>query len=280
MKLYKSILSMALLVVAMVFTSCNEDGYWDPYTEDGTKYSFAQSSSSFSYLASDAVSQLEIQVFRSTTKGASTVPVVFESSADILSGAESVFFADGSNVGTYVVTINGEITIGATYNANLTIAEEVVSPSGNAVCAVSLIKDYTWESAGSCVMTSYWAGVRAKINIQKAAEYEGNLYRLVSPYYYLEPSYCPNPGYHLQFELDANNQPLGMPRFQNIGEKSSKGGNWNLFWDANGAYGSSFTRDGDVFTIKGVWCYGDASMGYSLYDYATEIFQWTEGCPQ
>ena len=41
----------------------------------------------------------------------------------------------------------------------------------------------------------------------------------------------------------------------------------------------SFTNEGNVYTMKGAWAYTDAAGNASLYDYATELFQWVEGWP-
>ena len=82
--------------------------------------------------------------------------------------------------------------------------------------------------------------------------------------------------------MDENNEPLGLPKFQNIGEKASAGGWWTLFYDpTNANYGAdcTFTREGTVFTIKAIWATGDADMGYSPAQYATELFDWNDGCP-
>lgn len=270
---------MALLAVAVMFTGCSEDGYWDEYTEEGAKYSFAQSTASFSYLATDEVSQVSVNVFRNDTKGAVTLPVTATVSDEILVAPESVSFADGSNVAEYVVAVNGEMTMGKSYTISVSFEKENASVSGSNSCAISMVKDYTWESAGKVTFASDWAGVTAKLNIQRAAEYDGNYYRILSPYYYLEPSYCPNPGYHLYFYLDENYEPLDLPRVQNIGETASAGGYWNLYY-VEGLYDyCEFVRQDNIYIIRALWVTGDASMGYTPTYYAEEMFQWTEGWP-
>ena len=42
--------------------------------------------------------------------------------------------------------------------------------------------------------------------------------------------------------MDENNEPLGLPKFQNIGEESSKGGWWTFYYSASADY-CSFTRE-------------------------------------
>ncbi|MBQ8224264.1 MAG: hypothetical protein IJZ86_02745 [Bacteroides sp.] len=275
---FKSIISMAMLAATMMFAGCSEDGYWNEYSEEG-KYSFAQSSASFSYVATETVSQVSVQVFRNNTNGSVTLPLSAQVSSEIITVPESVTFEAGSNVAECILSINGEMEIGVTYSATLAMDSTALSASGKAVCKVSLIKDYTWESAGACTFYSNRAGVKAKLAIQKAAEYDGNYYRIVSPYYYLEPSYCPNPGYHLYFYLDENYDPLALPVAQAIGEESSAGGEWYFYYREGYMDYCTFYREENVYYMKGLWAYTDATGAMYLSSYGDEFFQWTEGWP-
>lgn len=276
MKFNKSIF-IALAAVATTFASCSDEGKWDAYNAEEETYSFAQGSSTLSYTAGNVPAEIKVELYRSSNVGSVTLPITFESADGVLTGASSVTFAEGSNVAEYAVAI-GEVPIGTNVSASMSFDENVVSASGKSSYSLTVGVDYTWESAGSCVMYSDWAGVSTTVSIQKAAEYDGNLYRLNSPYYYLEPSYCPNPGYHIQFYLDDNYEPLDLPKFQNIGETSSYGGYWTFYYNKAASY-CSFTREGTVFTILGAWAYGPVDGQYSLAYYATEIFDWVEGCP-
>ena len=283
MKFKHSIIFMALLAITSMFASCSEGEYWDGYTDEGEKYSFQAASANFSYNAADVVpSTYHVTIIRSNAGESVTLPVTAEFS-EIFSGAESVTFEAGKNSAEYAITVDTDaMAMGSTYTAKLSFDAEQASVSGISAYSLSLKKDYTWVSAGKCIMASNWAGAQANVAIEKAAEYtEGgnHLYRLVSPYYYLEPSYCPKPGFHVQFYLDADYEPLSLPRSQNIGEASSKGGNWHLFYFADGSYNCAFTRNGDVFTINALWAYGPVDGSYGLYDYAKEMFKWTDGCP-
>lgn len=282
MKLYKSFMFSALAAVAALATSCSDEGYWDAYTPEGTEYSFAQASNSYKYLPTDEIpAAYEVKVYRNNTNGQTVLPLVVDYNGSVFSTGDSVVFADGSNEAICTIEVNNPV-IGQTESITVAIDTTAqafkVSPTGNIALTLSMSLDYTWEAAGSCLFASGWAGTDATLEIQKAKEYAGNLYRIVSPYYVLEPDYCPNPGYHIQFYLDENNEPLDLPKFQNIGEAASAGGWWTLYYSAAAEY-CSFTREGTVFTINGAWATGDADMGYSLYDYATEVFDWNEGCP-
>lgn len=271
---------MATLAFTTLFASCSEGQYWDEYTEEGDKYSFQSTSTSLSYKPSDTISsEIVVTLVRKNTEGAETLPLTVETSSSALTAPTEVTFEAGKANAEYAITV-GEIATGTTHTVTISFDSELASVSGNSSYTLTIKKDYTWEAAGACIMASNWAGTQGEVSIEKAKEYTGgHLYRLMSPYYILEPSYCPAPGFHVQFYLDENYEPAGLPRSQDIGEAASGGGNYHLFYFEDGSYNCAFTRNGDIFTIKGVWAYGPVDNGYQLYDYATEMFKWTEGCP-
>ena len=280
MKLYKSFLFSALAATAALATSCSDEGEWAAYPQDTAAYSFAQATNNYNLVPTDEIpDSIEVRVRRNNTGGEVTLPLIVEYSGSVLKADTLVTFAEGNNEATCFIHFLSEPVIGQT--EEMTIAFDTlteVSVTGNASMTVSFLLNYTWLPAGSCNFISGWEDTEGIVQIQRANEYEGNLYRLVSPYYVLAPDYCPNPGYHLQFYLDENYEPLGMPRFQNIGEESSYGGYWTFYYNPSAEY-CSFTREGTLFTINGAWAYGDASMGYGLYNYATELFDWNDGYP-
>lgn len=290
MKLYKSLFLAA--VAAVAFTSCSDEGYWEKYEMTETQYSFDQAKQSYSLTATDALPSVTVALSRSTNVGETTLPLEISFNNSIMSVADSaVTFADGSYTAELVVNIDeANIVMGTSYTANITFAldsinffEHNYSLSGNNTHTISVIKDYTWVSAGVVYMASNWAGGYANVPVETAKEYTDEngykLYRLNSPYYYLEPSYCPKPGAHLQFILDAQGNAVTIaPTFQAIGEASSTGGEWFFYYHPQADY-CSFTNEGNVYTMKGAWARTDAAGTASLYDYATELFQWVEGWP-
>ena len=290
MKLYKSLLMFA--VAAVAFCSCSDEGYWEPYEIEETQYSFAQAKQSYSLTATDSLSSVTVTVYRNTKGAAVTLPLNVEiSDPYVLSVADScVTFAAGSNIAEFELLVDESyIAMGTTYSAKFSFVVDTVnftennySVSGNKSHQVSIVKDYTWVSAGKVYMASNWAGAYATIPVENAKEYNTNgnkLYRLCSPYYYLEPSYCPKPGSHLQFILDANANAVTIsPTFQAIGEAASAGGEWFFYFHPNAAY-CSFTNEGNVYTMNGAWAYTDAAGNAALSQYATELFQWIEGWP-
>ena len=293
MKLYKSLLMFA--VAAVAFCSCSDEGYWEPYEIEETQYSFAQAKQSYSLTATDSLSSVTVTVYRNTKGAAVTLPLNVEiSDPYVLSVADSsVTFAAGSNIAEFELLVDESyIAMGTTYSAKFSFVVDTVnftennySVSGNKSHQVSIVKDYTWVSAGKVTMTSNWAGAQAVVPVENAKEYDVNgnkLYRLNSPYYYLEPSYCPKPGAHLQFILDADANAVTIaPSIQSIGEAASSGGVWNFYFVTTGGYAQycAFMNQGNVYAMYGLWISGDASIGYSVQYTAAEQFEWTEGWP-
>ena len=282
-------------VAAIAFCSCSEEGYWEPYEIEEAQYSFAQEKQSYSLTATDSLSSVTVTVYRNNSGAEVTLPLNVQlSDPYVLSVADSaVTFAAGSNTAELEVAVDeAYIVMGTSYTASFSFVvdsvnftEDNYSISGNKSHVVSILKDYTWVSAGKVVMASNWAGAKAYVPIENAKEYDKNgnkLYRLNSPYYYLEPSYCPKPGAHLQFILDANANAVTIaPSIQSIGEAASAGGVWNFYYTTSGGYAQycSFTNEGNVYTMNGLWINGDATIGYSVQYTASEMFQWVEGWP-
>lgn len=281
---------MVVVAISALFTACSDEGHWDGYNMPDDKISFAQSSKSYSLKGDeDAPSSVTIEVYRTGKNGELTIPVNVEIDNALMStDSESVTFANGSDVAQFVINVdNSAIEIGVTYSATVslvfdgeTLTEENASLTGATSCKVSIIKDYTWQRAGKIMMASNWAGVMAELNIEKALEYntDGNLlYRILSPYYFLEPSYCPEPGYHLQFVVDANGNAVSIPMWQNIGEEYDAGYNYYLY--CNPAQGHSFTNNGNVYTMTGLWAVRSETTILGAVGEAKEQFQWIEGWP-
>lgn len=292
MKLYKSLFLAA--VAAVAFTSCSDEGYWEQYEMTETQYSFDQTKQSFSLTAADALPSVKVALSRNTNKGEATLPLNISFSSPILSVADSsVTFADGSYTAELVVNVDeANIVMGTSYTANIAFAVDSVnffehnySVSGNKTHAISIIKDYTWVSAGTVYMASNWAGGYAYVPVENAKEYANEngykLYRLNSPYYYLEPSYCPKPGAHIQFILDAQGNAVSLAAsFQAIGEAASKGGEWYMYYSPSQPF-CAFTNSGNIYTILCGWAYGGPSVGsyYLGANDGKEMFQWVEGWP-
>lgn len=277
MKLFKfSILSLFAAMVAL--TSCSEDGYWDGYKDKGTVYSFAQDAINCNYTPATIEDSIIVTITRNTTAGTDTLSIdaTFDSDVLIASTSEIVFNA-GDNTAEMVIYINN-LGIGQSVSGTLAFNEELVSVAGSAICEINVSLDYTWVSAGSCQAFSSWAGNQAPaiIPIEKAEEGDG-LYRLNSPYYHLEPDYCPEEGFHVNFYLDESYNAKKLDQFTFIGE-ALNGGEAVLVWFANGNYGCAFANQGNTYQINAVMGYTSGTQ-IGLYNYETLLFMWDKGYP-
>ncbi|MDE7443393.1 MAG: hypothetical protein K2M65_04450, partial [Muribaculaceae bacterium] len=129
-------------------------------------------------------------------------------------------------------------------------------------CQFKLVIPYMWENAGSAQVVSDWVGNMGDgetvapspigVPVQRATNYVGNgqLYRLNSLYYYLEPDYAEE-GYGIQFVLDTDGNPVKLnPAIQMMGESDPSYGDFALGCWGDGANNTFFTKDGDTYTIE------------------------------
>lgn len=205
MKLYKSLFMTA--VAAVAFCSCSDEGYWEPYEFEDTQYSFAQSNQTFNLTADQSVSSISVTVYRSTTKGAVTLPLaVSVSDADVLTVDSVVTFADGKNTAELLVEVNEEyIVMGTNYTVeyafaidSINFSEKNVTVSGNSKHTISLKKDYTWLSLGVGIYASQLFGESWEQPVLYAKE-QPNRYRLPD---------CIYKGYPFEFVLSEDGQEL------------------------------------------------------------------------
>ena len=180
MKLKHSIIFMALLAITSMFASCSEGEYWDEYIEEAEKYSFVQAASKYSIEASETLTEVKVEILRSNTNGTVTLPITAKFNSEILSGAESVTFEEGSNKAVYTFSV-GNMEIGFQYKAVLSIAEENVSVSGNATSTITMVKNYNWISLGTgSYVDNFISGVAYPVEIMQAEGFE--VYRAMDPY--------------------------------------------------------------------------------------------------
>lgn len=226
MKLYK--LFIAAAIVGGMITSCSEDGVWDQASpaslglSDGTSYAFNSSSVNYTYYPQDVMADMniEITVTRANTNGSVTLPIsaVF-SDETLMSGPESITFADGSNTAVYPIHIDKEFEIGSSATAKLVIdtlsvgipavaKPEKLKPGATAedsakfladstnyalyikklsnyklATTVTIEKDYNWESLGTGQYYDRftWGAEYYEAEIQQAVENK-SWYRVVDPY--------------------------------------------------------------------------------------------------
>ncbi|MDE7408204.1 MAG: hypothetical protein K2M76_07270 [Muribaculaceae bacterium] len=277
---------IAISVAALASAACSDGGYWEESLPQGEVYAFPKTSVSLELEATDQIpTSYDIEVLRNNAGQAATVAVNPKFDGAVLSGADSVTFEAGKNVAIYTVTIDASKgwQIGAAYKVSLTLDNDkyTVAEKNNAAFTFSIKQDYTWLAAGQAKVQSGWVdGLAGKydVEVERAKEYntDGNkLYRMVSPYYVMEPDYAEE-GAHLQFVLTSANDPVWItPAFQYIGESDDSYG--NFYFTLQQAYGSTFTRDGSVYTLEGLISYdgGTGGASQSLYGYETIKFDYT-----
>lgn len=110
--------------------SCSEDGYWNQASPadlgltNGTSYAFNSANLSYVYYPNDVTSgiDLDVTITRGTSQGSTTLPIAATfTDNELLSGPESVTFADGSTTASYTLHINRELEIGEAVKAKLVI---------------------------------------------------------------------------------------------------------------------------------------------------------------
>jgi len=277
MKKINKILLGILGVSVLLFSSCSDKEVVresSPLQTGTQAYFSTTNATSYSFLPTDSPF-FNVVIGRNNTKGKAIVKYKVTDSDKVFVLADSVIFNDGVALDTIKVNF-AKMVIGTTSTISLKIDTLSTTVYGDASISVTVLRDYKWLDAGVAHMTSGWAGGEANISVQHADA--TSIYRLVSPFYILEPAYCPKPGYHVQFILDANYNAASLPMFQDIGEPASTGGTYWLYWNPAKTY-CSFTNVGNSFTIKGAWGKGVSTSAISLVTYATESFVWTKGYP-
>lgn len=275
MKLYKSLFMTVLAAVA--FTSCSDEGYWEKAEIEGTRYSFAQSASSYSLTATDVMTEAVVTVYRSSKEGEVTVPlnVAIDSAhmAVISVPNKSVTFADGSDAADVIVNVDmAAMTIGTKYQAALALAVDstAYSISGSMTHTMTVVLNYNWIPAGSGIYTSSWDGSQFGIKFEKVEGYsDENGYQL-----YRIPNLYAN-GYHLEFYTDAAGNAVAA-QYGSIPLGITDGGSAVYIYNDYVNYASycSFVNDGNLYVLNALW-----RIGNSLYTGCQEQFIWQEGWP-
>lgn len=179
----KHILSMAVLAVGALFTSCSEDGYWDANKTEGTaQYSFSAEKNSYSFGSAEKPEVVNVVLHRGSTKGDVTIPVVATFSDEALSGASEVTFKDGESTANYAIALASDIAAG-NYSATVALKDSTYfSPASVTKTTVSITIEYTWEAFATGVLIDGWMGVNNEnVEIMKAAG--APVYRIIKPFW-------------------------------------------------------------------------------------------------
>jgi hypothetical protein len=266
----KNILKLLSITLILAFaTSCNVDQVGPKYLNGNRGVSF--DNAKYTAEVERTGTFIDIHVARVSAVLEETVGLTNNcTDVNLFTIPQTVIFAKGEYEKMLRIAVVAEDMVpGKTYSFNLTL-EEIASLSGVTSTAVSVGLKLEWVAAGTADIDSDWAGEFATIPVERAVGTD--IYRLVSPYWYLEPDYCPDQGYHVMFEVDANYDAVYLYP-SNIGEVASNG-SWFLVCNGYEAYGCSFTNTGNVYIIDGLWGRGPNSDNLTLAYYAYEVFEW------
>lgn len=219
-----------------------------------------------------------IVVGRKVTAGEASFELVVIDIDEAFTYDKKMVYADGVANDTMWVTT--KLGFGESADLIVMIPDSLKTSYGPQVKEIEVVVDYTWLSAGKALVTSGWEASSSSVEIQKAKEYSNEagdmLYRLVSPYYFIAPSYCTIEGLHLNFYLDKDYNAKSLPMGYNRLEDTGYGIYWYPEWLASN-YGiiESFTNVENVYYLTACW----ATDGGSLYNPTTEIIEWIDGYP-
>lgn len=267
--------------------ACSEGQYWEEPGNLGNVYAFPKPVQTLSYSKSDVPTAISVMVNRTYAGAAVDVPVTFSTTDETaFSGPETVSFAAGATSAEYIITVAPENLNPGSNKVVIELDEPegtLLQPNAsNLSYTLNFTLDYTWVSAGTAECVSAWVQNETpiKVAVEEAKEYSDEagqrMFRLVSPYFVMEPEYAEE-GYNIQFLTTAAGEAVTLnPTLQPIGEESD--GLWFIIGSYPG-YGAFFSN-GDEYTIDSFVFYTEGRDGNDLYILNFEevlSFKWT--CP-
>ena len=264
---------LLILVSVLLFTACEDKIERDPspFQEgDGIQaYFYADTKTSLSFIP-DQEPVFKINIGRNNAKEATTLTYTIVDEDGVFELPSSITFAAGETLAEIEVDFSA-LDLGLTAKLTLELNEDDSYIYGLSAVTIMVSRDYKWVSAGVVEMTSGWAGTTAEIKVQHA---EGTgIYRLISPYFVLEPDYA-DEGYHLMFELDEDYNAFKCYNRQLIGETNSDGLAIEFF---NAGFGDTFTNNKNIFTFNVTFFYVRADGTAGGWAGISETFIWKEG---
>lgn len=281
MKLYKSYIALAACGT-MALASCSEGEYWTEPETLGNELAFLKPAITLAIEPSEtAPSSYTVQVSRTQNATDETYNVTFSTTTpEVLSAPATVTFKSGEYTADYVISIK-DMMPGVSYTGTAEVDNGNtllhVNPN-NQSFTFTISQELLWTKVNTCLLQSTgWAQATGTVEVEEGNwPVEGERYfRLVDPYYVLEPDYA-SKGAYISFFTDNDGQALRMGEtWSYIGERTSSGGYY--FFGLNGSYGS-FTNEGNIYVMKGVIGSGSTlARPTSLSAYETLAFQWD--CP-
>lgn len=280
-----------LMAVGMLLSACTEEA---PVREPSP----ADNTSIVAYFSSDNTTTLEVEptasfpvvIARDNVADAATFELTYKESVEgAFTFNPTVSFAAGASTATINVTLNPVVKAGEAATLTLTIPASAATYYNNISVPVLDFKvtaGYLWVSAGTAIFQSgicsvgFGETMAAEVEVQKASDFvneDGDkLYRLVSPYYYVSQGIlCTQPGSHISFILDKDNQAKELLLVEGdmnmVFDSNALSGIQYIYWDLvdYGNYNVFFNQD-DIYVIQALF-----SDGSGLYGPYQELFQFT-----
>ena len=275
MKTNKFILA-GLMAVGMLLSACTEEPpVYQPAaleTNEVQAYIYSDTKTSYQFVALEQ--SFPVVIGRNQTEGEASFELVTNDTVGAFV-VEPVHFAAGEKSTTVNVTVN--LSYGESYGLTLMIPEELATAYGAPQVSINVLVDFTWVPMGSVIYASQWEGAQAEVAIEQAKEYTdaaGNLlFRLVSPYYYVSPTYCTVQGLHLQFLLDKDYNAVSLPA-EGFVEMENTGYNWMYWVPSQYPDYCLFINEGNIYALGTLW-----TEGASLYGPVVEQWMWDNGYP-
>lgn len=255
MKHINYILTLAIAALSLVACDVSEDHVPGEASGIGVQAYIDQTmQTSYTYKPADA-QVLNIPIYRGNTDHAATVHLDITDTGHVFNAPSTLQFAAGESVKN--LQVNFDITIGETHAFTVSIAQGEVFTYGAPSLTFTVTRDYNWIDAGKALVKSTWVGNAQPIEIS-VQKREGvtetgdkQLYRLYSPYFYMEPKYCPTEGFSIQFYVDNEFNAVELPELQAMGYQDTVNGlgNLYLYWKDVEDTKKVFSNKGDSYTI-------------------------------
>lgn len=252
-----------LALAAVTLTSCSEGKYWNEATNIGEAVAFDKPNENVVIPDADEMPAFyDVTINRTVAGPEETYAVSFtDKSKGVLSGPAEVTFKAGEYTAIYRIAIDlSQVVKGVKYSAVLKLEQtqgvkiQVKPANLNMSFTIQHELILQWAAAGTASVYSTWANVEAadavEIPVDIATNYPDSkytVYRLQSPYWYLEPEYAEK-GYDIMFMLYAGSRmtPYGLYEdFQPIGEfdKDDTGKDVEFYLGQTSQYKTTFTKN-------------------------------------
>lgn len=242
-KIFKHSFIALSLVLTLGFSACTEEVEYTPAsvsTEGVQAYFYNNAQTSFTLLPDDE-QKIQVTISREST-GEATVHLSGDN--DVFAFPATINFAGDEKSKAFDITMNLEI--GESAELTLQIAEEETYEYAPSEITLTVMRDYTWVSAGTASYTDNSFGLgTGNVPVEQAKEMP-NLYRLKNVYQSLAGEGKAGPG-SLQFTLDENCQAESITPVATFFDMGV--GYWFYYDPAQFADYCFFTNDGNAFTI-------------------------------